>query len=624
MRRELINFLEKKGSSLEKLLVILLTFMSTLLMSSNSLTHFSSPKVISLENTVFLFLFYFLFNSKLFEYVKNKGNSFLTTSILTFFLILGLSVTVYGDARVLYKYMGVAFYVKLVFYFILIDFISYCLIDFLKNYQIKESLTFCDKYSQPTFIKIYFFIAICWIPFFVLAYPGSVTYDGLKQLNQFLGLLELTNHHPWLTTFFFGFLFKLGRTISDNFGIFLIVLCSSIYQCACYSFACSRLVKWSVPKPIVLFAVAYYALNPVFPNFAQSVVKDGLYVASLVLYFVSILEFVFKIREQQIPSYRDISLFFISALFVMLTRHEGVFLILISVLSLFCVIQNKKKYLNLLLVAVISISSFYTINSLILDKCEIQKGSVAEGLSIPFQQTARYFKYYASEVSTNEYQIVNRVLNAEKIGKLYDPVISDPVKNTFKLHSSSKDLKNYFEVWYYELRKHPHVYLDAFVAKTYGYFYPFAWTKMRRENYIYIQSNTKHLNTDKFNISYAFPQKVQNMLISYLKAFYNLPIFAQLLSPGLALWGLFFVFFNCQRIFYENDSRLIKAILFGLPLCIYVFCFLSPVNGYVRYAFPLYAIFPLLVGLLSSFSRKNGKLPKPVVVNLPESSKFLS
>ena len=49
-------------------------------------------------------------------------------------------------------------------------------------------------------------------------------------------------------------------------------------------------------------------------------------------------------------------------------------------------------------------------------------------LSIPFQQTARYVKYYGNDVSTEEEKVIRKVLDYDTIERIMIQIFSDPVK----------------------------------------------------------------------------------------------------------------------------------------------------------------------------------------------------
>lgn len=203
--------------------------------------------------------------------------------------------------------------------------------------------------------------------------------------------------------------------------------------------------------------------------------------------------------------------------------------------------------------------------------------SLGEALSIPFQQTARYLKYYPNDVTSNEFKVIDKILNARTISKVYKPTIADPVKATFKRSSTSKDLYQYFIVWGKHFMRHPSVYIDAFVAKTSGYYYPFSWSVTRRGVHLY-QSKHKALNPEKFDFYYVFPESLRKGLSLYIESFFKLPFFSALLSPGIYLWGLIIIIVNAGYFFF-NQKKIVQSIMLGIPMMTFIFSILSPVSG---------------------------------------------
>ena len=141
----------------------------------------------------------------------------------------------------------------------------------------------------------------------------------------------------------------------------------------------------------------------------------------------------------------------------------------------------------------------------ILPMAGVKPGGKQEMLSIPFQQTARYVKYYGNDVSTEEEKVIRKVLDYDTIGKNYDPDLSDPVKNTYK--QKDEYLKDYFNIWFEMLKKHPTAYIQATLNGTYGYWgymteirYPYGYY-VQPEVWIYIKKNIKYIIQKKQNIS---------------------------------------------------------------------------------------------------------------------------
>lgn len=81
---------------------------------------------------------------------------------------------------------------------------------------------------------------------------------------------------------------------------------------------------------------------------------------------------------------------------------------------------------------------FFRVSELLTRHYNIEPGGIQEALSLPFQQTARYVKEHEEEVTQEEKEAIKGVLAYNKLGKYYNPKISDPVKATYKKRQRQK------------------------------------------------------------------------------------------------------------------------------------------------------------------------------------------
>ena len=137
-------------------------------------------------------------------------------------------------------------------------------------------------------------ILVCWLPYLVAFFPGTVSFDGWRQLCMYFGYYKFSNLHPWQMTVLMGNLMKLGSLINDNMGIFAIVLTFSVAEAACYAYVCRNLLKWKMPRWVYGAAVLFFGLVPVFGSYAQTVMKDGLFAALLACYVSMILDSLYR------------------------------------------------------------------------------------------------------------------------------------------------------------------------------------------------------------------------------------------------------------------------------------------------------------------------------------------
>lgn len=56
----------------------------------------------------------------------------------------------------------------------------------------------------------------CWLPYYLYQYPGIMTPDSINQLEQILGVIPWSNHHPWVHTLVFGLFYHIGFALTRN------------------------------------------------------------------------------------------------------------------------------------------------------------------------------------------------------------------------------------------------------------------------------------------------------------------------------------------------------------------------------------------------------------------------
>lgn len=213
------------------------------------------------------------------------------------------------------------------------------------------------------------------------------------------------------------------------------------------------LSKMKIYENILLGLIFYFSFSPRMQNYMFLITKD-IFAACMMLLF---LLAVFCMEQGEVSEKRaafEISLFEIA---VALLRNEGKYVILSSiVLMLFLIKENRKILLVSGVTIAISLGIFFNV---LMPAFHITPSSRREALSVPFQQTARYFWECSDEVTTEELEAVSAVLDASSIGEKYNPVSAESVKNTFHEEATSKELTNYFKAWFKMGLKHPKVYV---------------------------------------------------------------------------------------------------------------------------------------------------------------------
>ncbi len=436
------------------------------------------------------------------------------------------------------------------------------------------------SFEKNTFAYSIAFICLIWVPVIFIFSPGSLINDATYQILQWTGTYDMTSHHPPFSTLILGVCFSVGSKLgSQNLGLLFYTL----LQSGCMAIAFALIVQVCVKNWNVIFGICvllYFSIFPVWVSFAQAILKDGLYVAAVVVFMLSLL----KILQKDAPGYKDWIQIIVSGVLMGLLRNNGVYILLAVLISGVFIKRIKKR--NFLMVSMAAgIALMWIYSNCLLPWLGVQPGSKAEMLSIPFQQTALYVKNHGDEVTEEEKAVIESVLDYDKLADNYTNWISDPVKGTYK-NKSGEDLKQYFKVWFRQLLKHPETYVEAFLHSTASY-YSISSDRAYFANYFY------HDAADPLLYSYTFPGLggIRGMIYNVTEKLQDIPIIRLLFQAGTYTWmSLILICIAILKKKYE-------AIVIAAPLLISILvCMASPVTNCVRYMVPVMASLPMCIG----------------------------
>lgn len=444
--------------------------------------------------------------------------------------------------------------------------------------QNERKLVAPEKFMLQSTIVIF----LCWLPWILMNYPGTPCYDSNYQLSQFFGEAQFTSHHPPLSTFIMGSLTVLGDLLwNNNFGVFLYILFHSILGALIFSLALSRLYKLGLSLPLCWAGSLFYALLPVWGAFAQWIEKDLLYAEVITLFTI----FLGDIIIDESCNRKRVVFLILSGLLASLLRNNGIYAVIASV-SLAAVMFYGKTRKSLLLSALATAVLYIGITiPLYQSVLGIEKGSIREALSIPFQQTARYVTNYGDEVTEEEREAIDAVLDYDKLENQYRPFISDSIKSTYKEDNSK--LPAYFKVWFTMFLKHPGIYIESFINGAYGYAAPIvndieADIGIEFTQFKFMESLGLH------RVFNSMPTEI----FKYIKDISrDIPLVRYLLAPGTYTWLALFCAFLTIR------AKQFKNLILHMPVFMNIIvCMASPLACSIRYALPAVASAPLIIG----------------------------
>ncbi len=556
--------------------------------------------------SLIIYICFIMIKTKNIELTKSK---IFFIILLDIFLLISNVFINTGNLSYLYKNMWLILYnlIRFIAIYIVLKRSLIYFENFIKNHEFKlKENKIINLFLKHPFLFSFIAILICWSIYVIAFYPIILSPDPSFQIKQFFNvrtkyadyaiLLDnnvfLTNHHPVFHTMILGYSLKLGRfLLNDNFGLFIY----SLTQLLVLAFTLSLTIKYlnenNVNKKIVFIVLLLYCFIPMFPLYAMSGVKDTYYTCFIILYVMK-LDKIIRSKQEKL-SYKEMIQLLLIMVAVCLFRNNGIYVL---ILSFPLILIYSKKYFQTLLVIFIGVLAFYgTYTKVLLPSLKITDGSIRETLSIPFQQTARYVKYYDKDLSKNDIKVIDKVLEYETLAKRYNPTISDPVKNEFNKYTTKKELLAYLKVWFKCFFKHPLVYIEATLNNIYGYFSP-----QSTNWYIYYKYDTRITEDKLVNYHYNNLSSLRLILSSFAQGFPYIPLIGLISNIGFNTWLLLGL--TTYSIFKKKKEYLIvlSPLLISLLICV-----ASPVNTYFRYAMPFIFIMPFIFTLIVTRLKNN-------------------
>ncbi len=469
----------------------------------------------------------------------------------------------------------------------------------ITKFTIPQKVT--DAFCKNPFRFSFIVIMICWAAHLVIKYPAGMCWDASYQIEQGLGNSQLTTHHPIAHTFLMTAFVRFGQLLgSANIGLFLFVVIEAIVGAICFAYVMSFLHRIKTHTWCKVFAMAYFCFSPYIMGYVGQPIKDFYYSVFCVLFIMMLAEYVMD-TEAFWKKKKNLILFLVSTMGVVLFRNNGTYILIPTMLVLICYeIKRRKNTLRhvalLFLICVLPLAASKGLKII----AQPEPGSIAEALSFPFQQTARLVTYHEDSITEEEKEIISKVLPYDELPDLYDEFISDPVKAEYNRDATSEDLKAYLVVWAKQFLREPGCYVEATVCQNIFLFYP-AYNNYR----YYVESSNMIYPFSKEEI-FTTPEWIKQFQPLYhkvLKGFHEFPLFY--FVNNMAIYVILVV----AMLFFILKDKDKKQLLYLLPMYLsLVIVVLAPVvRGNTRYVYPVLYAIPLMIGVYCARTKQNEK-----------------
>ncbi len=466
-------------------------------------------------------------------------------------------------------------------------------IDKVKNYKL--------------FLILWAIIFVCWIPAYLILYPGVLSYDILSQTLSAMGTIT-SNHHPVLHTFTIRVFMNLGESVFGGYeyGIGLL----SLMQMLLLSYSLTRMVMLIKSKKVPILIVILVAILSAcwFMNavLSMTMIKDVLHAAFLVLFACHYTEIVMNPKEY-VKKKRNLILFPIVVFFMCAYRNNGfhIFLFCLGILALIRIpkIKKIKTYIPLIIVTILAGVAFKIYSGPVFKALNIEQGEVREALSIPIQQLQRVAVLHGGELTEEQndkmlYYITDLSWRDWDPGRKYHPFISDPAKSCFSSAAYNEDPAAFWK-YYLEIgNQFTKEYIIAALSNTAGFWYPgyyeFSYVEFHNypsEQFVVPLERKSIVDSGVLNKGYEslclgeFWRKTPGIRFFFVSGFVSwILLYALVLS-----WK--------KKGFFTKVFPLFLPLIgqFGIML-------LSPMSSF-RYSWPFYLLLP--VTLIGIFVKEN-------------------
>ena len=439
----------------------------------------------------------------------------------------------------------------------------------------------------------------CYLILLICCYPGFYNYDIGNQLPQIMyPEVPFTAHHPLLHTIVGGGIITLGyhlRSADLTFGVFLYNVVQMAICASCFSYAVVYMYRRTGSRILAVLSELFYILCPPVVMFAMSTTKDVTCYAFLLAAVLKVCEIYADLNAQREPALRQWITTGILLCLACLLRNNIVYALPFAAAFALILVSYRRK--QQILFWIVMILAPFVLNKGMMNAVDAAPGSVAEALSVPFQQIARVYVDKGEAAFTREE--LDYLYTCIEPGdfEMYDPIIADEIKTAFWRHLDviMADKGKAIKFWLKKGLQYPGCYIESFLDNTYQAWYPLTSLHDRKNN--------RYFNVTGWNDEYASPKvpQVYNFYVAMANDSYvKWPVLRLFCVTGTMFTMLLVSLFYA---WWQKDKP--AGISLFMTLLVVGTCMCGPVSD-IRYYLILFELFPVLVGYLNGKGKAAG------------------
>lgn len=431
------------------------------------------------------------------------------------------------------------------------------------------------------------FAGICllgYLPYYLMYFPTWLSNDAVWQIEQVLGWVPGSNHHPYFHTLILKVFFMSGYRLFGTYagGAAFYTFFQILIMAMVFAFFLYRLYKRGTRILWLIMSLVFYTLLPMNAVLTICMGKDEFFTASLLFFAWMTAEF-----DLDGTGILQWVAYFITGLFVCLLRSNGIFIFFGTavVLIIYKTVKNKFPLKTFACMAAVLLC-YLIYHGPLLNALHVEPPDTIEGLTMPTQHIlCAYLK--GGELTEEEIEMINRVVPVDEVGEYYNPWLFDIVKNFIREKGNQQVIADnkweYFKLWLRVGLRNPLQYTVAEIRQTAGY-----WAyKVKDYQYLYgeyyMVDNPFGITTQRKMFSYENELAMHDFLMSF-QDLYN-KVWCLGLNTWIMAFGIAYMLFDRR-----NMMIYVPFIMMLLTLLL-----AAPVYNEFRYAYGLFAAFPFLL-----------------------------
>ena len=449
-----------------------------------------------------------------------------------------------------------------------------------------------ERITIKNYLLILLIFQLLW---FLLLFPGCVSYDSYNQIAQAVGWIPFMDNNPIFHSMIMATIIRpiylcchnvnvciaIWNIISNTYYFLVVFYAITVFKCY-YN-------RYNLVKVLFLFYVAC----PLVWGFWSILWKDVWISYSVLLLSVSLIDLLYITKyDMFIKDSFKLVVLFIACMLTLISKGTGILFVIPVALALFF---YYKKVNKVVYIALFSIILYYGSLLFVTKMLGFQEHGNTDFLCLLWQMLGNIIK--ENDIShTSEFILVKDFFDIEKAKILYNPYIADPIKDALNIEKFNINIiRNSIALISLCIRFYKSS-LKAIVFMMMGYLSPTFYTNSICTNSylqtVYLYANTRwQIDFDpqsSYITSEVFHSGTRSLISNIYSGFKYVPVISYLFNIG---------FYNTMWIVCYIICRIRSksVLIYIIPLFCLISCVASPVSGEWRYAYPMVLIIPIVV-----------------------------